>query len=212
MIFEKDFRARGFDSLVAYSAKDITDKMIDECYELSNKFFPDEYASDGPEIKDVIREFGNFCLVIYNKENKKLVGFSFWIPIKTAVFNEFLKNKKMLLFIKREYCSSFDEPKINLFSASEAFVAGYDLENIHKALEDIFQGKVLALAKKGTKVSFIAIEAVCKYDEEYLVKQLGMIHKIQKEDSTFYCEPYDPTKVYSRSRFVQELKEYYKKR
>ncbi len=211
MVFEKDFGRYGFENVIAYSGKDITDQMIEEGFKISNTFFNAEYQIDKSEIKEVIKNFGNFCFIIYDKEESKVIGYSYWIPVKSKIINDFLKNKEILIFMKKEYCASFDESKINLFQAGEAFETGYDLDNLHKGLEDIFQGKVLSLAKKGTKIEFIAIEAVCKYDEDYLVKLLGLKHKLVKDKSTFYCEFYDPTKVYNRSRFVNELKEYYKK-
>ncbi len=211
MIFEKDFVRCGFENIIAYSGKDITDHMIEEGFKISNSFFNTEYQMDKSEIKEVIKNFGNLFFINYDKEDKKVIGYSYWIPVKSKIFYDFLKNKEILIYMKKEYCEAFDKPKINLFQAGEAFETGYDLDNIHKALEDIFQGKVLSLAKKGTKIEFIAIEAVCKYDEDYLVKLLGLKHKIVKDKSTFYCEYYDPNMVYNRSRFVNELKEYYKK-
>lgn len=210
MIFEKDFERHGFDTIVAYSSKDIPDNLLEDTFQIGNTFFDAQYQFDRPKLKEVVKSFGNFCFVIYDKAEKKVIGYSFWMPVKTKIFADFLQRKEMLLLMEKEYCSEFTEPVINLFQLGEAFVTGYDLDNIHKALEDIFQGKVLALAKKGTKINYIAIEAVCKYDEEYLVKLLGMTHKLKKDKSTFYCEEYSPNLVYNRSRFVPELKEFYK--
>lgn len=116
----------------------------------------------------------------------------------------------MLLFIEEEYCSGFNEPVISLFQAGEAFVAGYDIDDLHKALEDIVLHKILVLAKRGTKIGYVAIEAVCKYDRDYLVPLLGLERKIVKGNSVFYCDNYKPDKMFARSKIAKEIQYCYK--
>ena len=211
MVFEKEFTRYGFDDIVAYSGTDITDAMMEESFSVSGKFFAAQYQINESKIRDIVKKYGQMCFIIFDKTDKKVIGYSFWVPIKTSVFVEFIKNQEMLMFIEEEHCSGFGEPVVNLFQAGEAFLPGYDLDNLHKALEDIFQSKVLVLAKRGTKIGYVAIEAVCKYDEDYLVANLGIKRKIKKGNSVFYCDYYAPDVVYARSRVVPELLEYYKK-
>lgn len=210
MIYEKEFRRYGFDDLVAYSGVDITDKMMDESFKVSAEFFEDEYQIKDSKIRELIKTTGQICFIIYDKSAKKVIGYSFWLPIKSKVFIEFLENKEMLMFIEEEYCSKFDEKTVNLFQAGEAFVTGYDLDNIHRAIEDIIQSKILTLAKKDIKVEYLAIEAVCKYDEEYLVPLMGLTKKINKGNSLFFLGKYSPKTSFARSKLSAELMEYYK--
>ena len=210
MIFEKEFIHYGFDDIVAYSGNDITEEMIDESFKVSQDFFEDEFQINESKIKDIIKKVGQICFIIKDKSKNKVIGYSFWVPIKVQVFTEFIKNKKMLMFIEEEHLSKFNEPVVNLFQAGEAFVAGYDLDTLHKALEDIFQSKILVLAQNGVKIGYIAIEAVCKYDEDYLVKQLGLKRKVDKDNSKFYCDKYSPKTTFARSRYAGQLIEYYK--
>lgn len=210
MIFERELVRYGFSDLCIYTAADITDAMIEDGFKISDSFFGTDYSIRNSPIKDVIKSHGKFCFIVYNKAEKKVIGYSYYIPIKISVFKEFKEKEEMLLSLKDEYCADFSEPKINLFCAGEAFVTGYDLDKIHRALEDIFQWKVLSLAKKGTKIATVSIEAVCKYDEEYLVKLLGLNRSVKKHNSTFYCDQYLPEKVFSRSIYVKDLIEYYK--
>lgn len=210
MIFEKEFQRYGFDNIVAYSGTDITDKMIEESFKISEAFFDAEYQIKDSQIRELIKHVGQICFMIYDKSKKQVIGYSFWLPIKSKVFIEFLKNKEMLMFIKEDYCAKFNEPTVNLFQTGEAFVAGYDLDNLHRGLEDIIQEKILVLARKGVKVEYIAIEAVCKYDEEYLAPLMGLTKKIKKGNSSFFCDKYSPRTTFARSKVCAELKEYYK--
>lgn len=210
MVFEKEFQRYGFNDLVAYTAKDITDSMYEESLKIGDEFFGVEYTFRNTKLKEVIDNYGKFCFIIYDRAERQVIGYSYWAPIKLSVFQEFLQSKKMLLSIKTEYCSSFEEPVINLFSVGEAFVEGYDLDELHRAIEDIFQWKVLSLAKNGTKVGLIAIEAVNDFDEEYMRSLLGVKKSAKKENSIFYCDRYSPDTFFSRSIYVKQLKEYYK--
>lgn len=210
MIFDKEFKRYGFDDIVAYSGVDITDEMLEESFKISESFFDDEFQIKDSKIKEIIKKIGQISFIIYDNSEKRVIGYSFWIPIKSSVFIDFIKKDEMLMFIEEEHCSQFNEATVNLFQAGEAFVTGYDLDNLHRGLEDIIQEKILVLARKGVKVEFIAIEAVCKYDKEYLVKLLGLKKGVKKGNSTFYCDRYSPKTTFARSKVVQELLEYYK--
>ena len=39
MVFEKEFKHYGFESVVAYSGTDITEEMMNESFKVSNDFF-----------------------------------------------------------------------------------------------------------------------------------------------------------------------------
>ena len=210
MIFEEEFAEIGFDGILAVSASDITDEMIDKCFEIDRKFYKEEYSWENSEIKQIIKKFGHFCFVFLDKEEKSVMGYSFWIPVKTDVLNEFIKTKQMLILLKEEYCEEFKPNcNINLFCGGEAFVPGYDLQNLHNAIENLFQRKVLELANIGSRVEYIAIEVCCKYDEEYLIPLLGLEKSIKKDKSLFYYGKYSPTKIYPDSRYVHEIQKFY---
>lgn len=210
MVFEREFQRYGINNIVAYSASDITDAMIDDAFKLDESFYKKEYSIENSQIREIVKEFGQICFCLYDKKTKKMMGYSYWIPIKTSVFVDFIKKDEMLLNLNKEHCSNFNEATVNLFSAGEAFFPGYDLDAIHKALEDIFQGKILVLAQRGVKVEYVAVEAVCAYDKEYLVKQLGLKRGTKKPNSQFFCDKYSPKTTYSRSIYKDELLQYYK--
>ncbi len=210
MIVEKFFARHGFDDLVAYTGKDITDEMIDECIKQAANFYDKNFVW-GPATKNIVKKFNKFCFVFRNRDTRQIVGHSFWFPIKTSVFNNFIKSNEMLLDIKEEYFADYENAKktVNLFQAAEAYVPGYDLANLHRAVEDHFQSKVLSLAHNGIKIKYIALESCCKFDE-YLVSRLGLTQKVQKPNTTFYYDIYSPKKVYKESREAKDLEEFYK--
>lgn len=210
MVFEKEFKHYGFESVVAYSGTDITEEMMNESFKVSDDFFHEEYQINESKIKDIVKNVGQICFIIKDESVNKVIGYSFWVPIKEQVFVNFIKANEMLMFIEEEHCSKFNEPVVNLFQAGEAFVGGYDIDLLHKALEDIIQQKILVLAKKGVKIGYVAIEAVCEYDEKYLAKLLGLSKGVKKEKSIFYCDKYSPSKTFARSMYAEYLKEYYK--
>jgi len=210
MVFEKEFKHYGFETIVAYSGSDITDEMMNESFKVSENFFHEEYQINESKIKDIIKNVGQICFIIKDESTNKVIGYSFWIPIKSQIFAEFIQSRQMLMFIEENHCSKFDEPVVNLFQAGEGFVEGYDVDMLHKALEDIIQEKILVLAKKGVKIGYVAIEAVCEYDEKYVVPLLGLTTKLKKDKSTFYCGKYSPKTTFKRSKYAEYLKEYYK--
>ncbi len=209
MIFKKEFEKYGFDTIVAYSGTDITDTMIEECFKLDREFYNQEYSIENSQIKNIIKNFGQICFVLIEQTEQKVIGYSYWIPIKPKVFLDFLDSGKILLNLELAQCSNFNEKSVSLFSAGEAFLAGYDLNNLHKAVEDLFLHKILVLAKKGIKVDYVAMEAVCDYDKIYLAPKLGMEKGATKENSVFYCVPYSPKIVYPESSVSKELLNFY---
>lgn len=210
MIFEKEFNNYGFENIVAYSGEDISPKILEESFAVSDNFFAAEYQINKSKIREVIAKYGQMCFIIVDKNEKKVIGYSFWLPIKNSVFVDFMKKEEMLLFIEEDYCSGFNEPVVSLFQTGEAFVLGYDLNDLHKALEDIILHKILVLAKRGTKIGYVAIEAVCKYDKNYLVPLMGIERMFKKGNSTFYCDNYRPEKMFARSKISNEISKYYK--
>ena len=210
MIFEKEFELHDFDSIVALTDTDITEEILDRCFEIDREFYEDSYYWNISELRKAIKEFGQFCFVYIDKEERTLIGYSFWFPIKTDVFNEFIKKKEMLLDIKPEYCLKFrDSKEVNLFLGGEAFMSGYNIREMHLAIEDLLQRRILELMLSGIKVKYIAMESCCKYDEEFLLPKLRLSKSVKKDKSTFYYDEYSPDRSYTDSKYVTELKKYY---
>jgi hypothetical protein len=95
MVIENVFNAHGFDRIVAFTGADITESMIDECLAIDREFYEDEFSWEQSDIKDVVKNFGQFCFVFFDKDDKKVMGYSFWFPIKTQVFFDFIKNIRL---------------------------------------------------------------------------------------------------------------------
>lgn len=211
MIFEKEFKEYGYTDLVAYSGKDITEDMVDVCMIIDKKFYAPEYTKYSDNLKETVLKYNQMCFVFVDKVKNAIVGYSFWLPIKTKVFNAFIKSNQMLQEFREGYFSSYKDENINLFLASEAYVLGYDIKVLHEAVEDIFSRRILDLAYNGVKVKYIAFEACNKFDEDFLVKNLGLSKKVKKDISTFYYDEYSPEKVYKSSKYASGIKQYYKK-
>ena len=211
MIFSKEFTEYGYTDLVAYSGKDITDDMLAACSIIQKKFFDAEYTVYTDNLLECVKKYNQMCFVFVDKVKNAVVGYSFWFPIKTPVFNAFIKNNFTLLELRSNFFSNYKDPTINLFLASEAYVLGYDIKRLHEAVEDIFSRRILDLAYNGTKVKYIAMEAVCDYDEKFLAKLLGLTNKIKKDKSTFYYGEYSPENVYKSSKYASGIKQYYAK-
>lgn len=205
-----EFENYGFSSIVAYTGKDITEAMIEKCFEIDRDFYEKEFSIEGSEIKEIIAKFGQMCLVLVDKEDNQVIGYSYWIPIKPEIFIDFMKNSELLLNLKVDYCASFEEPEVNLFQEGEAFVMGYDVRSLHRAIRDIVQLKILKLAQRGTKINCIALESVCQYDEEFFVPSIGLEKKFKKNNSIFYCDKYSPKTMFLGSKYSKALLEYYK--
>lgn len=205
-----EFENYGFSSIVAYTGKDITEAMIEKCFEIDRDFYEKEFSIEDSEIKEIIAKFGQMCLVLVDKEDNQVIGYSYWIPIKPEIFIDFMKNSELLLNLKVDYCASFEEPEVNLFQEGEAFVMGYDVKSLHNAIKDIVQLKILKLAQRGTKINCIAFESICEYDEKFLAPSIGVKRKFKKDDSMFYCEKYSPKTMFLGSKYSKALLEYYK--
>ena len=210
MVFEKEFQDYGYTDIIGYSGKNITEKMIAECVEIDNQFFEPEFIWDADNMKEIVLKFNQMCFVFVDKTINKVIGFSFWLPIKTKVFNAFIQNNVPLLEFRENFFSSYKEEYINLFLSSEAYVLGYDVKKLHKAVEDIFCKRLIDLAYIGTKVKYVAFEATCKFDEQYLAKTIGFTQKIKRKTTTFFYDEYSPEKIFKESKYISGLKQLYK--
>ncbi|MBP3582235.1 MAG: hypothetical protein J6J33_05750, partial [Clostridia bacterium] len=115
MIFEKEFNNYGFENIVAYSGEDISPKILEESFAVSDNFFAAEYQINKSKIREIIAKYGQMCFIIVDKNDNKVIGYSFWLPIKNSIFVDFMKKEEMLLFIEEEYCTGFNEQVISLF-------------------------------------------------------------------------------------------------
>ena len=210
MIIKNIFEEHGFDNVVSYSGKDLSLDLIKRCLNLDKVFYKKDFYWDTFNIEKVLLQRNELCFVFIDSISQNIVGYSYWLPIKTEILEEFKQNKKALLEIKPEYCTDFKQPKVNLFLGGEAFVPGYDLLNLHKAIEDIFQIHILHLAENNVLIDTICFDAVCAYDKDYLVPLTGLRNKSEKENCDFYYDTYSPNRVYKESIYAKELKKYYK--
>lgn len=209
MIIKNEFDEVGIDNVVAYSGKDITPELIDRCFKLDGAFYKKEFSWENTDIKNTILNNSQMCFIFIDNNRGNIVGYSYWFPIKKEILQKFIDEKNILLDIKNDYCSGFTAPSIDLFLGGEAFVPGYDLMNLHKAVEDIFQYHILHLAKKGIKVRTVSFDSVCQYDEEFLVARMGLKNRVQKKDCAFHYGKYNPKVVYSDSKYCSELEKFY---
>lgn len=209
MIFDREFKEYGYTDLIAFSGKDISEEMLLDCKKIYQNFYSAEFANNFDALKAVILKHSQMCFVVKDTVKNVVVGFSFWFPIKTKIFNQFIATKKPLLNFEENYFSSFNDKTVNLFLASEAYILGYDIKTLHNSIEDIFSRRVLDLAYKNTKIKYIAIESKCSFDEKILVKLLSLKQFVKKQNTTFYFDEYKPEKVYKGSKYAQGIKQYY---
>ena len=210
MIFDDEFTKYGLDNIICYSGKDITDDFIKRCFNLDRVFYGKQFQWNSLGIENTIKKFNQMCFVFLDKDRGNIVGYSYWFPVKEELITKYSQNKETLLAIKEEDCSPYNVSPVHLFLGGEAFVPGYDLYNLHKAVEDIFQRQILTLAKKGVKIGTVSFEAVCKYDEEYLLCRTNLKNKTKKDNSVFFYDNYSPKNMYNESKYCSELMEYYK--
>lgn len=209
MIIENEFVDVGIDNVVSYSGKDITPELIERCFKLDGAFYKKEFLWENTDIKNTILNNNQMCFIFIDKNRGNIVGYSYWFPIKKEILQKFKEEKTILLDIKNEYCSGFNNSPLDLFLGGEAFVPGYDLFNLHKAVENIFQYHILHLAKKGVKVRTLSFDSVCQYDEEFLVSRMHLKNCVPKKDCSFCYGKYDPKIVYNESKYCVDLMKYY---
>ncbi|MBQ4558186.1 MAG: hypothetical protein IJA61_02275 [Clostridia bacterium] len=209
MIIEKEFKDNGFDNIVCYSGRDITEDLIKRCLNLDTAFYEKEFYWDNTDIINVVKENPQMCFIFVDTIRQNIIGYSYWFPIKLDIINKFIHDKEPLLDIKKEYISGYKTSPVHLFLGGEAFVPGYDLMLLHKVIEDIFQWHILVLAQNGVKVDNICFDAVCDYDKFFLVKNVGLNNCVIKKNCSFYYGKYSPNIVYNESKYCKELKKYY---
>lgn len=210
MIIEREFEEQGISNVVSYSGKDINEDLINRCFKLDKAFYRAQFLWEGTEVRNTILENSQMCFIFIDKNRGNIVGYSYWLPIKDSVLKRYKDENVALLDIKRDYCTGYKIANVNLFLGGEAFVPGYDLLNLHKAIENIFQMHVLHLAKNGVMIDTISFDSVCEYDEKYLVNRVGIKDYTIKKNCKYYYGKYDPRIVYKDSKYCTKLKEYYK--
>lgn len=211
MIFDKEFKEYGYTDVMAYNGKDITEEIFDQAMTVETGFYPKGYSRNRENLKKYVLLHSQMCFIFKDTVKNVFVGYAFWLPIKTRIFNTFIQSNKSLTEFEDDYFLSYNSKSVNLFLASEAYITGYDIKHLHKAIEDMFSRRVLDLAYKGTKINYVAIESCCKFEEEYLVKLLGLSQSVKKEKTTFYFDKYSPEKTYSSSKYASGIKQYYAK-
>ncbi len=212
MIFDNEFEDYGYTDIVAYSGKDITEEMVDDCMKICNEFYSKEFART-ENLKTMVLSNLQMCFVFFDKVKDVVIGYSFWLPIKTKVFNTYIKSGKPLLEFDDGFMFNYKQDKlINLFLASEAYILGYDIKILHEAISDVITKRILDLAYHGIKVKYIAMEACSKFDLQFLANQIGFTSSFKKPTTTFFFNEFSPETIYKNSKFSDELIPFYKEK
>ena len=102
MIFEKEFNNYGFENIVAYSGEDISPKILEESFAVSDNFFAAEYQINKSKIREVIKKYGQMCFIIVDKNEIKYI---FSMPLKllflisSSISGSVFKNQSLTLYV-----------------------------------------------------------------------------------------------------------------
>ncbi len=211
MIYKETFDKRDYEGIIACSGEDITDAMIDACFELDDQFFHDEYIYNRDIVRKWIKKENRLCFVVIDTIKKKLVGYTFLFPISVNLLKSYA-NKELTYkdmteddVLKMESGYSY-----NILYASEAFYPQYGINQLHQIVNEVMVRAIGNLAKKeNIAIKGIMFDAVCLYDEKASkMLQLEFVGKT-KADTDLYYGKFVPEKIFHKLYISEKLKYVY---
>lgn len=212
MISSKFTETKGYYGYAYYSGEDITDQMIEQCFELDRSFFKEEFLYNVDRVRRWLKNHREMCSVLYSEENNEVIAYCFYLFISDEAL-QLYKQNKLSYFTMGE--SLFVSPKrgdrLNLFCLSDACKPGWDFVQTHRIMNEY---NVLNLCKMARDldvlVKNVCIDSVCEY-EETLVKQFHISNNTKTNHNTkFYWGKFDPTQTWTYCVYSSTLIELYK--
>lgn len=199
MINTKIAESKGFHNCVYYSGKDITEEMLDECFNLDNNFFQEKYLYNKQKVKAWLLEYNDMCGILYDTKSEKVIAYCFYLFISDEALELFKSNKISYFTLGKSLLAQpKNNDKLNLFCLSDACEEHWSLVKIHKLLNECFVFNLYKLAEtQDIMVKNICIDVVCEYDN-ILVNQFKIENKVQTmHNSIFHYGEFDPRKVWN---------------
>lgn len=206
MIINKLVEDRGYQGYLCYTGNDITENMIDKCFDIDRMFFQEEYLYSKEKVKEWIKEYNDMCAVLYNPVEDKVIAYCFYLLISDEALELYKSNRISFFTLGR---SLFVKPEIgtkgNLFCLSDACLPGWDFVNMHRLMNEYNVYMLCELSKNKFKINNVCIDVVCDYDKT-LVNQFHIENYIKtNHNSYFYWGKFDPSKVWTYCRYSNEL-------
>lgn len=201
----------GYNGYYFYSGKDITDKMIDKCFEIDKYFFKEDFAYNETRVREWIKEYGDMCSVLYNPIEDKVIAYCFYLFISDEALELYKQNKISFFTMgKSLFVNPQNGQSLNLFCLSDACLPGWDFVQTHKIMNEYYAYMVYELSKKQIKIKNVCIDVVCDYDK-ILANQFCIENKNNtNHNSLFVWGEFNPNVTWTYCQYSQRLIEQYK--
>ncbi len=211
MIYKETFDKRDYEGLIACSGEDITDQMIDACFELDDQFFHSEFIWDRSVVRKWLKKENRLCFVIVDTTKQKVIGYTFLFPVSSELKQKY-ENKEItyLDMLEDDVLAMESGFSYNLLYASEAFYPGYGINELHQIVNEIMVRAIGNLARKDNiAIKGIMFDAVCLYDEKASkMLQLELVGKTKTGTDLYYAN-FVPEKIFHKLYISEKLKYVY---
>ena len=198
-------------NVICFQGKDISEKLIQQCFNLDKEFFEYNYLYESSKMKSLILAHSELCFIFFDIETNKVIGYNFLLLIKKNSF-ELYKNGEISYFTfgERDIVNLEKDKEAVLFYLSTAF---YINENVYDLLSlsqnCLYYFLTILFQKYKLKVKDVLFDVVNELDLKY-VNVLKMKHlKKTPYNSNIYIKEFYPKKFYPYAVFSDSLEALY---
>lgn len=198
-------------NVICFHGENITESLIDKCFELDDEFFNQSYIYDRDSIKEMILNHSELCFVFFDLESNKVIGYNFLLLLKNTSY-ELYKQCEISYFTLGEIdiVNLLQEQTGTLFYLSTAYSISNKVYDLLSLSQNCIYFILVQLYKKYRfKVNQVFFDVVNDFDLKYVsCLSLDKI-KITRYQSKIFAKNFIPKQFYKYAKYSTLLQDLY---
>lgn len=199
-------------NIICFQGQDISEKLINQCFDLDKKFFEYNYLYESSKMKSLILAHNELCFIFYDIETNKVIGYNFFFLLKKESF-ELYKRGDISYFTlgERDIANLEKDKEAILFFLSTAYLANknvYDLLSLSQNC--LYYFLTILYQRYQLKVISTLFDVVNELDLKYVNVLKMNFYKKTPYNSKIYLKEFSPKKFYPYALFADRLEEMYR--
>ena len=155
--------------VICFTGEDISDKMIDQCFDIDAGFFEEKYLYDHGNVKKWVKKYSDFCFVFFDLRLNKVIGYNFLLLLDMPALESYLRGEISYFTIGiNQFAYGRKNCEGALFYLSSAFSPNVNISLMMSMTQNAITDLLIEYKlRDNITVKKYFLDAVCDFDEKY---------------------------------------------
>lgn len=199
-------------NVICFQGENITDSLIEECFKLDNNFFDEKYLYNRAKMTKLIKKHSELCLVFYDLEINKVIGYNFLFLLKNSSYELYKKSAISYFTMGEIDIADLKKDKTaTLFYLSTAYTQNDKIVDLLSLAQNYIVFLLTNLKNRyGIKITNLLFDVVNEFDSRYVSILNLEYFKDTAYQSKIFTKVFNPTTFYPYAIYTDRLVEAYK--